>query len=231
MTLSFEQLEPRRLMSQGAFSPFGEDVSERSMITKTGTLVLKGGETADKISVIRDGNKVRVRIVETDGSQLNMFAKASEFKRVLIEAGGGDDKVFIDNELAKNCTVLGGGGNDTIDGNLGATLLGGSGNDKLSVPAESLVGSSDLVAVLSGGDGNDRLVANATDHVAGGRGNDVALAMLAFDETSGGSDPVTTPDLADRYTGIEQQQFTALVPSVTGAIPRVPDYNVVRGIG
>jgi hypothetical protein len=134
-----ESLESRRLLSSGvltltrafeinngsvAFVPYGNDV------TKTGTLVVKGTAAADSISVIRDGKWIKY----TTGDNTTRLIEQSKVKRVLVEGGSGDDRIFIDNELVKPCTVVGGNGDDRIDGNWGATLIGGAGNCRARLP-------------------------------------------------------------------------------------------------
>ena len=99
-------------------------------VTGRGTLVVKGSERDDAITVVRDGNRIKYRTAIGDNAPWHII-NASQVKRVLVEAGGGDDRVFIDNELAKRTTVYGGPGNDNIDGNRGSTLIGGGGNDRL----------------------------------------------------------------------------------------------------
>jgi Ca2+-binding RTX toxin-like protein len=215
-----EPLEPRRLLSSAALANGAGPVvinlttatgtaggagtfwsALDSGVTRTGTLVLKGTAGADHLSVIRDGNKIKVTRTPVGANTVTLVLDAAKVKRVWVEALGGDDCVFVDNELAKPCTVLGGGGDDRVDGNDGATLLGGAGNDKLSVPP-----GGDRAAYLSGGAGDDTLVANAaTDTVVGGRGADDVVALLTATATPGehlSADPAST--FGDRASGIER---------------------------
>ena len=99
-------------------------------VTSRGTLVVKGSDGDDNITVVRDGNLIKYQTAIGRNAVWHII-NASQVKRVSVEAGGGDDRVFIDNELAKRTTVYGGPGNDNIDGNRGSTLIGGGGNDRL----------------------------------------------------------------------------------------------------
>jgi Ca2+-binding RTX toxin-like protein len=213
-TTLIEPLDSRRLLSTGAaFTASAPGVTVfatgttatvweavGSTITRTGTLVVKGTAEADRLSVIRDGNKFKVTHSQPGANIVTVVIDAARVKRVWVEALGGDDRVFIDNELANPCTVFGGSGDDVIDGNNGATLLGGAGDDKLSVSRDG-----DRPAYLSGGDGNDTLVANAaTDTVAGGRGNVVATGAFALVVTNQPPTTTATDVFGGRASGIEQ---------------------------
>ena len=242
----FENLESRRMLSTGklslasdafvgsgnltiVYSVNGDTVLQSfgGTITKTETLLVKGNASNDVLSVVRDGNKIKYNTRIGDGGiYANFVVDASKVKRVYVEAGGGNDKVFIDEELQKNCTVLGGGGNDTIEGNSSSTLIGGSGNDKLSVPptgvivvggepGEVITGvwtSSLGSALLSGGDGDDILLGKSTDTVVGGRGDDLLIQRLIYNRF-----PATNPtfdvagDFDDRASGIERMVGEAYV--------------------
>src|SRR5436190_17239631 len=103
-------------------------------ITGAGTLVIKGTDGHDGISVLREGSKIKFTVTTFD-TLVGDTVNANQVKRVLVEAGDGDDHVFIDRHLNKRVTVAGGGGHDAIQGNRSATLIGGNGNDQLSVPA------------------------------------------------------------------------------------------------
>ena len=146
-------------------------------LTHTGTLAIKGTDGADSLSVTRSGKYINYQ-TNNGGTIANFFTEASKVKRVLVEAGSGDDRVFIDPNLDKPCTIVGGNGDDRIDGNLGATMIGGNGNDRLFATGptvinagsgEVIVGVSRIVgpAVLSGGAGNDTLIGNDGDDFVG----------------------------------------------------------------
>jgi len=165
-----------------------------AFVTKSGTLVIEGTSGADNISVAQDGSKIKYRAF-VQGHHYNVSANASQIKRVLIEAGSGNDKVIIDSALAKRCTVVGGNGNDDITGNYGATLIGGAGNDRLTAPprtnydVDNKIYSIDedvprLAAVLCGGLGDDTLTGDRFDDYVGGKGNDHAGETFNFHSTT-----------------------------------------------
>ena len=239
--MNIESLESRRLMSAGVTWSSSQgtwqlvSTAAGFTITKAGTMVIKGTDAADVITVIRDGNWVKVG----NGAGVTVIA-ASEFKRVLIEAGSGNDKVFIDDELKKYATVLAGGGHDNVEANSGATVIGGGGNDKLSLPpsrawvlvpagsAAGLVLSQSVnPGFLSGGDGNDALSATAYDFVAGGKGTDTLVEHYVYNLA-----PDTTPtfdpeqSFGDHATGIEHFTGFASVDGKVFAVNRFGDIDV-----
>jgi Ca2+-binding RTX toxin-like protein len=256
--LQLEPLEPRRLLSGGTLTLAGVNtqvdtyhmqggtfaftvgtdgtltlVAADADVTSKGTLVIKGGENADGISVVRDGNLIKYTVATAGGGNaVTSIVSASKVKRVLVEAGGGNDRVFVDDELAKPCTVAGGGGNDVIEGNRGATLIGGAGNDRLSVPpvdatltvieAQALQNTWTVISprpsLLSGGAGNDVLVATAADVVVGGRGNDTAVLVMRGRPGPDAIDPAA--EFGANASGIET--FDALFPDGVPAVPIVP---------
>jgi Ca2+-binding RTX toxin-like protein len=76
-------------------------------------------------------------------------------------------------------SVIGGGGNDTLEGPTGATLLGGPGNDKLVITIDDGTEQGDL---LRGDAGNDTLVGSErNDTLDGGTGADVMKGGAGFD--------------------------------------------------
>jgi Ca2+-binding RTX toxin-like protein len=220
-----ESLESRQLLS-GNVATFTSEFAEISIhtdihLTHAGTLAIKGTDGADSLSVIRKGKFINYQ-TNNGGNIANFFTEASKVKRVLVEAGSGDDRVFVDPNLLKACTVVGGNGNDRIDGNLGATLIGGMGNDRLfahppgvlhvqSLHGEFVsVGTTGTVgnAVLSGGAGNDTLIGNEGDDFVGGTGVDRAVLYLPdSDPKIAGSDGSvggrTLSDVFTDATGLE----------------------------
>ncbi len=256
--MNFETLESRRLLSAtpavvgrifdqvftiGDGTVVNIAGQEQNLLTSTGTLLIKGTDNPDQISVIRDGNLIKFDFPTGSGGLVHMQVAASKVKRVLVEAGGSADKVFIDDELQKPCTVNGGSGSDTIEGNTGATLIGGSGNDRLSIPASPFQNPQRVTifrstsvndatgqtfvsfggaAVLSGGDGDDLLVARVLDTVTGGKGNDKAVFLVNVSASPGSTtevDPKT--QWGDRASGIEL--FASRV--ITSPGPQFVIYN------
>ncbi len=237
--MNLETLESRRLLSTtltlapptaiwqpltsiSAVFVTPETLRNSGGITRTGTLILKGTDADDEISVVRDGNKLKYRLGAN--GVVNVITSAAGIKRILVEAGGGDDKVFLDPELQTRCTVLAGSGDDIVDGCFGATIVGGSGDDKLSLPPTGVfvadpnggevtgVWMSSVIGpgVLTGGDGDDILVASSINTVVGGRGRDTAIESIHYNAQPP-TQPTVNPkeDFGDRASGIEG--FSAII--------------------
>jgi hypothetical protein len=231
-SMSLEPLEHRRLLSL-TLDVVGEvgttlvQVSDLVHITKRGTLVLKGTGEDDVISVSRQGNGI---VMRRNGTGLSLGIDATRVKRVLVEADGGDDRVFIDPNINTRVTVVGGSGNDTIDGSMGDTLIGGSGDDRLQLLGSAspdfgvrTAGATTAVTTIqpfftysynfvigepgfiSGGTGNDTIVASSNDSVVGGLGNDrifVRPPTLMAEQLADRAGTARTL-LGDRASGIE----------------------------
>jgi Ca2+-binding RTX toxin-like protein len=134
-----EKLEPRRLFAATWFNVNAEglvlfNAVGTAELTSKGTLVLKGSAAADHIVVTRKGNRISATFW---GNPVGESFSAGDVKRVLVEAGDGFDKVYIDPALNERVTVQGGMGGDILIGNAGATLIGGGGNDKLQIQPPS----------------------------------------------------------------------------------------------
>jgi Ca2+-binding RTX toxin-like protein len=115
--------------------------------------------------------------------------------------------------------LRGGNGRDILVGGAGDTLIGGAGNDRLHVlPLAPTVEASNAVlpakiapegpALLAGGGGDDTLIADASDSVIGGTGNDLAIEHVYYGVIS---DPPLNPSppvhLADDLPAYARQQF------------------------
>jgi Ca2+-binding RTX toxin-like protein len=122
----------------------------------------------------------------------------SAIKAQTVLGGAGDDAI---NGFAGNDTMAGNGGNDTLYGYAGNdTLDGGAGNDTLSggVGNDTLIGGAGDDS-LSGDDGNDTLGGGAgSDTLDGGNGSDTYLfgrgdgqdIIAQYDATAGRQDVV-----------------------------------------
>lgn len=130
-----------------------------------GTLRIAGTDWNDAIRVSRVGTntlRVRVNLADTD-------YPLAAVKKLVIDAGAGDDTVEVRAGVAVPATILGGDGNDTLTGGDGAdTLRGGAGDDRLDGGA-----GTDR---LYGDAGNDRLRGRDgfADYLDGGAGTDSA---------------------------------------------------------
>jgi hypothetical protein len=85
-SVSLEALEGRRLLAVA--QPLADNIT----ITSRGTLVVKGTDEADVIAVQRSGGAVTVSFGVGEGVTAVKVFLGAETKRVLVEAGGGDDK-------------------------------------------------------------------------------------------------------------------------------------------
>lgn len=93
--------------------------------------------------------------------------------QLTVRTGSGHDQISVPRGTNVNLTVLGSGGNDTVDTGAGEqTVLGGSGNDQVST-----------------GDGNDRVYTEAgNDTVDVGNGYNTAVTGAGNDTVRGGRD-------------------------------------------
>jgi len=154
------------------------------------TLTVTGTNAAENI-VLRLASADPTRVEVVVGMDTDSF-KRDKFDHIVVEAGGGDDTVSIDESNGvftdTELTMLDGGDdNDTLLGGSGAeTFVGGDGNDTIN--------GGDGPDTLNGGDGND--------FVDGNRGDDTA-SLGAGDDTfqwdpGDGSDTVEGQDGTDR---------------------------------
>ncbi|HKB51197.1 MAG TPA: calcium-binding protein [Solirubrobacterales bacterium] len=142
---------------------------------KTYTVLLAGGEEANMIRIwlSPDGREyvidsaVQLEVGGTvcahpEAQQNELVCAAPSIAGFEVNAGGGDDRVAVAQEVSIPVTMRGGAGDDF--------LLGGSGPDK-----------------LIGGEGNDRLVGGRGDDLLyGGEGKDVLIGGPGNDVLRGG---------------------------------------------
>jgi Ca2+-binding RTX toxin-like protein len=142
---------------------------------KTYTVLLAGGEEANtiKIWLSADGRQYVIDSVaqlevggtvcaHPEGNPNELVCDAPSIAGFEVNAGGGEDRVAVANQISVPVTLRGGAGNDM--------LWGGSGPDK-----------------LIGGDGDDRLVGGrGNDTLYGGEGNDVLFGGPGNDVLRGG---------------------------------------------
>jgi uncharacterized delta-60 repeat protein len=154
-------------------------------LSADGTLRVAGTARANSVLVsdLSASGKPATLRVQADGSQ-RVFAK-SAVKKIVVDAGGGNDGVRVDaGTFAAAATLLGGPGDDFLTGGPGDDRLdGGPGNDRLfgdawtePDPTGSHTGDDVLLGgdgpdELRGGDGNDTLDGGAGDDSLSGEGN------------------------------------------------------------
>ncbi|KAA3650614.1 MAG: calcium-binding protein [Proteobacteria bacterium] len=127
---------------------------------------------------------------------------------------GGDD--YLSGGTGNETVLMGGDGNDTIDGNHGDDVLtGGSGNDNLhGGQGNDLLDGGDDNDFLNGGDGDDTL--------NGGAGNDTLFSTNGLNQLNGdaGDDvyvvalnnsPSESPDVISDSGGYDKIQFDEMV--------------------
>jgi Ca2+-binding RTX toxin-like protein len=122
------------------------------------SLIVTGtaGEDTIKVEPVKTGIAVTL-----NGSTLGPFSPSGQ---IVVKAGDGKDAVAINPKLDIAAIVLGGAGNDKIDGDHGGSVyVGGAGNDdiKAGKGRDVLIGASGA-DTLDGGQGDDVLVAGAT---------------------------------------------------------------------
>ncbi len=109
-----------------------------------------------------------------------MFGVAQDFPKAQVQQivgsfGGGNDSLYIDEDLAIPATIHGGSGDDKLAGGGGNDqLFGGDGNDELTGGKgdDELQGESGDDQ-LEGDDGSDQVFGGAgIDTLNGGAGND-----------------------------------------------------------
>jgi Ca2+-binding RTX toxin-like protein len=146
-----------------------EPLESRTLLSvslENGTLSIVGTSAADSICIrpAKSPGSIKVRI----NGEVSFFNKA-DITGIHVDAGAGNDTVLI-SEIGATieipATILGGAGNDGLQGGGGNDLIqGGEGNDSL------MGGRGD--DVVEGGAGNDTLIASAgKDSLDGGDGDD-----------------------------------------------------------
>jgi hypothetical protein len=189
---TIESLETRRLLAASV------------TVTGKGTLLIAGTSLADHVTITRtnaDDPNSALDISITAGtstSAAHVRKKVSEFQRISIDLGAGNDSVsiVIPGKLKQPTTVLGGAGDDTLEAVLPgrATISGGGGNDVVFTQVTRISDTTgrdrDVIvqalaaknktgpATLLGNAGNDTLFADSNDSVDGSGGADVAAIDL-----------------------------------------------------
>jgi Ca2+-binding RTX toxin-like protein len=142
-------------------------------VSRSGTLTITGTPYVDEIIVDHP----------TFANVAAQFPDAPRVRRVVIDAGAGDDVVEM--RVSLPGTIIGGKGDDHIQGGARAELIsGGAGNDTVDAGSgddtvEGMAGDDNLTGsagadVLLGGDGADQLWGGSgADTIRGGAGNDL----------------------------------------------------------
>jgi hypothetical protein len=169
-----------------------------SSLSPGGALLVQGTAGADNIRVAQAGGQV---VVKDAGHVVGSYA-AGRVTSITVNAGAGDDYVWLGNLPAVAITVRGQAGNDAIYGGSQAeSLFGGAGNDYLSGG-----GGDD---VLDGGAGNDYLV--------GGTGVDTFVGGAGWDRYQ--------PDGNDVYADLDSGLYGAIAAHYYNDLPGETTYN------
>ncbi len=132
---------------------------------QNGTLTVTGSTGNDVITLRLAAGDPTTLEVEADGKKSEELSfKRSRFDAIVVDAGGGDDTVSIDESNGvftdtEATTLDGGDGNDTLrGGSFAETLIGGAGNDTVDGNRGSdtaFLGAGDDTFVWDPGDGSD----------------------------------------------------------------------------
>lgn len=124
-------------------------------------LFIRGTSNADMIVAnVAKG----VVTVGSAGLPVGTF-KLSQFSRIIVDAGGGDDRVEASALLPRPVQFSGGDGNDVLVGGKGKDLLlGGAGNDELrGGRGNDMLFGGEGADFLDGADNNDLLVSGSAN--------------------------------------------------------------------
>lgn len=163
-SLQVESLEQRQMMTAGM------------SLDSAGLLSIRGDNTSEVITVYKSGLDTMVKIDSNTGAK-SLTNMGSTVKYMEIRANAGYD--VVTNNTSIPAGIVGGPGNDTINGgNARDYIYGEDGNDML-------VGNAGY-DVIYGGNGNDTIYGNAgKDALYGEAGNDVILGGGDSDEVFG----------------------------------------------
>jgi RTX calcium-binding nonapeptide repeat (4 copies) len=175
-------------------------------LTSKGTFSVVGTSSADKISfafVNDDPKQGLLATVKTKNKTHKLLEPLASVKRIYIDAGGGNDSVFVggSSNLTKPVTMLGGSGNDILNYSATGPILavGGSGNDVVGADAilpitssknseiiKSVFGQTNPTGIntIAGGAGNDTLSCDTNDIMEGDSGSDTAIVITAASDTA-----------------------------------------------
>jgi Ca2+-binding RTX toxin-like protein len=132
---------------------------------KDGTLTVTGTNEDDALTLrLRAGDPTTLEVDAGDHASHGLAFDRSRFERIVVDAGGGDDGVRIDESNGaftdtEATTLDGGSGNDTlVGGSFSETLVGGAGGDFVNGGRgadTAILGAGDDTFVWNPGDGSD----------------------------------------------------------------------------
>ena len=166
----------------------GDEIATWAESQETGAITFVPGDNDIRVSQRNDG----MLVIESslNGTVQNtQVVDPSATDRIVINAGSGDDQIFIDDSVSANLLLAGGDGQDFIFGGGGNDIiLGGDGADLIRAGA-----GSDIVIGGNGDDniegqsGGDILIGQqGDDYLSGDKGNDILLGSEGEDTVYGG---------------------------------------------
>ena len=188
------------------------------MDAATGTMMLNIGSLAgQRHHAVSEENetiaieRVFVAADDTETLRVSGFGLTQEYsgvRRILGDAGSGDDTITVAADVTALVELQGGAGHDVLTGGAGDdiliggtgddTITGGSGEDQLSgnqgndslfggIGDDTLLGGDDD-DMLSGGPGNDDISGGSgADDLLGGEGSDILFGDTSdFEQANGG---------------------------------------------
>jgi hypothetical protein len=188
--LHYPRRSPRRKQQRKSHrdikrSRFFETLDKRCVLTAHllgGVLQVEGSSHNDVITV-GTGTFVHVTINGHDSK-----FRASDVESIQINAGGGDDRVVVSENVHVTCRIDAGSGNDDVTGGGGSDSISGRGGND----------------TLRGRGGNDHIFGNSGDDlIEGGNDDDSIHGGTGRDDCSGGNgnDNVAGDDDDDRIRG------------------------------
>jgi Ca2+-binding RTX toxin-like protein len=135
-----------------------------------GMMVIRANQDAREVTVLGLGDTV---LASLNNGAVISAPRAQVTKLVLIGTDGADS-IRFQGLAGLPCTVMAGGGNDTIEGGA-ASVIAGDGDDVIHTSNSTIDGGAgdddiDASGTISGGDGNDTI--HAFGIVDGARGDD-----------------------------------------------------------
>ncbi len=167
---------------------------------KEETVTIQTGNAADKVHIRKSAHGGLIAQINGKAYEIPLYENQGSFQKMEINTRGGDDQVFIADDVMLPVSVRLGDGNDRFKAGGGRTsVYGGAGNDILTLGrgvgyAEGNDGNDSIVAgagysVMYGGNGHDKLLGgNGSSYMDGGSGKDLLVGGSGHNVMHGGKD-------------------------------------------
>lgn len=164
------------------------------VLTGAGVLIVPGSSAAETIRLDLAGTMLSAKV----GSAAARTYSTGLVRGVIVQAGAGNDSVFVGNGIT-NVVVYGDSGDDyLVDGDQANTLNGGGGRDKMyGGPGNDRLTGGGSGDKIFGEGGADRLYGqDGNDYLDGGSHNDRIDGGLGIDSffAQGGNDTIFARD-------------------------------------